>query len=125
MARNMVRQGRLSLAALAVISLMVVAASIGGAKRSAPAEPFAEQTVVAPGSAAAAIWSPDAINAAARALPRLRSLLVSRGGELVFEGNYNGTRANRLVNIKSASKSIISALVGIAIDRDIIPGVQT
>jgi len=48
-------------------------------------------------------------------LPRLRSLLVQWKGELVAEEYYRGaTRATR-ANIKSASKSVLSALVGIAI----------
>ena len=64
----------------------------------------------------------DAAADAAASLPRLHSLLVSRGGKLVFEHYYNGARATRPVNIKSASKSIISALVGIAIDRGLIAG---
>ena len=71
--------------------------------------------------------APDArtIDAAARALPRLHSLLVSRHGAITFEGYYNGFRADRPANIKSASKSIISALVGIALDRTLIPGLKT
>jgi CubicO group peptidase (beta-lactamase class C family) len=64
----------------------------------------------------------DAAADAAASLPRLHSLLVSQGGKLVFEHYYNGARATRPVNIKSASKSIISALVGIAIDRGLIAG---
>jgi CubicO group peptidase (beta-lactamase class C family) len=63
--------------------------------------------------------------AVAKELPRLHSLLVSRRGELVLERYYNGTRATRPANIKSASKSLISALVGIAIDRRLIPDVKT
>jgi len=66
-----------------------------------------------------------AIEKAARALPRLHSLLVSRRGELTFEGYYNGYTAARPANIKSAAKSIISALVGIAIDRKLIPALRT
>ena len=69
--------------------------------------------------------TPTRIDAAARTLPRLHSLLVSRRGELVFERYYNGTRRDRPANIKSASKSVISALVGIAIDRTLIPDVKT
>jgi CubicO group peptidase (beta-lactamase class C family) len=65
-----------------------------------------------------------AIDAAARKLPRLHSLLVSRRGDVVFEQYYNGTRRDRPANIKSASKSVISALVGIAIERKLIPGVR-
>ena len=64
------------------------------------------------------------IDAAARKLPRLHSLLVSRRGEVVFEQYYNGTRRDRPANIKSASKSVISALVGIAIERKLIAGVR-
>jgi CubicO group peptidase (beta-lactamase class C family) len=60
---------------------------------------------------------------AAAALPRMHSLLVSHRGRLVLE-YYAPRRANRLANIKSASKSIITALVGIAIDRRLIPGVR-
>jgi CubicO group peptidase (beta-lactamase class C family) len=67
----------------------------------------------------------EAALAVAKDLPRLHSLLVSRRGELVLERYYNGARATRPANIKSASKSIISALVGIAIDRRLIPSVET
>jgi CubicO group peptidase (beta-lactamase class C family) len=67
----------------------------------------------------------DRIDAAARVLPRLHSLLVSRRGEVIFERYYNGTHRDRLANIKSASKSVISALVGIALDRRLIPEVRT
>ena len=63
--------------------------------------------------------------AVAKDLPRLHSLLVSRRGERVLERYYNGARATRPANIKSASKSLISALVGIAIDRRLIAGVDT
>ena len=56
----------------------------------------------------------------ADALPRLRSLLVSVDGQLVEEHYYHGATASRLANVKSVSKSIISLLVGIAIDRDIL-----
>ena len=62
----------------------------------------------------------------ARQLPRLRSLLVQWKGDLVREEYYGGTTAARRVNIKSASKSVMSALVGIAIAEGHIRGlVQT
>lgn len=57
-------------------------------------------------------------------LPRLHSLLVSRRGELVLERYFNRIRPTQLANIKSASKAVISALVGIAIDRGLIAGVK-
>ncbi|MCW5979275.1 MAG: serine hydrolase [Bryobacteraceae bacterium] len=61
----------------------------------------------------------------AEALPRLHSLLVSRRGERLAEQYFNGARAARPANVKSVSKSVISALVGIAIDRKLLPGVGT
>jgi CubicO group peptidase (beta-lactamase class C family) len=64
------------------------------------------------------------IVAASRELPRLRSLLVSRRGTLIFEKYFHGATAARAANVKSASKSVISALVGIAIDRRLIPNVH-
>ena len=75
-------------------------------------------------AAASAVRFEEALSVAAE-LPRLHSLLVSRRGELLLERYYNGARATRPANVKSAAKSIISALVGIAIDRRLIPGVET
>jgi CubicO group peptidase (beta-lactamase class C family) len=72
-----------------------------------------------------AAFSAEALDAAARALPKLHSLLVSHRGTVVFERYYNGARANQPANVKSASKSVVSALVGIAIERGLIPGVRT
>jgi CubicO group peptidase (beta-lactamase class C family) len=67
-------------------------------------------------------WS--AATAAADELPRLHSLLVSHRGEIVVERYLNGARADRPANVKSVSKSVISALVGVAIDRGILEGVD-
>src|SRR5689334_13325849 len=66
----------------------------------------------------------DAAAKAASTMPRLHSLLVSWRGNLILERYFNGTQATRPANIKSASKSVISALVGIAIDRGMIAGVK-
>jgi CubicO group peptidase (beta-lactamase class C family) len=110
----------------ATLTLLVAAAATrdGAAEREqagAPATAVAA-TLVADSAPA---WSPDSVDAAARALPRLHSVIVSRGGEVIFERYYNGARRDRPANIKSASKSIISALVGIAIERGLIPSVTT
>jgi CubicO group peptidase (beta-lactamase class C family) len=64
------------------------------------------------------------LRAAASQLPQLRSLLVSRRGELIAEHYASGVRASQPANIKSASKSIIAALVGIAIERGLIKSVH-
>ena len=62
--------------------------------------------------------------AAAAALPQLHGLLVSHRGQVVLEHYAKGHGAGRLANVKSASKSMIAALVGIAIERKLIPGVR-
>ena len=62
---------------------------------------------------------------AAGELPRLHSLLASWRGDVVLERYFNGARATRAANVKSVSKSIISALVGVAIDRGMVPGPET
>ena len=61
---------------------------------------------------------------AAAALPQLHSLLVSHKGSLALEHYAPKHSATRLANIKSASKSIIAVLVGIAIDRKLMGGLD-
>jgi CubicO group peptidase (beta-lactamase class C family) len=60
------------------------------------------------------------VRAAAAALPRLYSLIVSVRGTTVLEYYAKGAAATRTTNVKSVSKSVISTLVGIAIDRGLI-----
>lgn len=58
-------------------------------------------------------------------LPRLRALLVLRdGNEVAAQSFHGGPPLDRPVNIKSASKSVLSALVGIAIERGVLQGVD-
>lgn len=65
----------------------------------------------------------DEAVASSSELPRLHSLLVSWRGDLILERYFNGIRPTRPANIKSASKSVISALVGVAVGRGLIPRV--
>ncbi len=67
------------------------------------------------------------LSAAARAageLPQLHSLLVTVRGELVLEHYAPKIKAGGLANFKSASKSIISTLIGIAISKRLIASVD-
>lgn len=67
-----------------------------------------------------------AIEQAASQLPRMHSLLIHQHGELVYEHYFQGRHAQQADNMKSASKSVISALIGIALARgDIISLDQT
>ena len=54
---------------------------------------------------------------AAETMPRLHSMLISHEGEVVVEQYFNGARSTQTANVKSVSKTIMSALVGIAIDQ--------
>ncbi|HET9358349.1 MAG TPA: serine hydrolase [Vicinamibacterales bacterium] len=100
---------------------LTVAALIGGlvtahgaAARQAPAAAVERPAVAF-----------DEALGAAKELPRLHSLLASRRGELILERYFNGARATRDANVKSVAKSVISALVGVAIDRGLIPATET
>lgn len=54
----------------------------------------------------------------------VQSLIIQKDGEIIHEA-YNGSiDGNDPTNIKSASKSIISLLIGIAIDKGFIDGVD-
>ncbi len=66
----------------------------------------------------------DRVLEEAAELPRLHSLLISWKGELLVEQYFNNRRPTALANLKSASKSVISAMVGIALDRGLIESVR-
>lgn len=51
-------------------------------------------------------------------------LLILRHGQLVAEGYFRGYERSRRNNVKSVTKSVLSLLVGIAIDRGYIQGVD-
>lgn len=84
------------------------------ADRSAPA-----------GSATAPAPAPADLAGAFRRAASIRpltSLLVAREGELLGEAYWDGGAPDEPVNVKSTSKSILSALVGIAISEGHLEG---
>ena len=105
---------------MSLVRRLLLAAGTGVLLGAAPAPTSPPSRPAASRSSASHAAPPDRalLDSAARraaALPRLTSLLVARDGELVLEGYYHGGRRDRAVNIKSASKSVISALVGVAL----------
>ncbi len=60
----------------------------------------------------------------ASSLPQLRSIVVSWRGQVIAEHHARGVRPEGLANIKSASKSLLSAMTGIAIERGLIKGLN-
>lgn len=73
----------------------------------------------APASANAELDS--ALERAGR-LEQLQTLIIAQRGEVIVERGYRGNRTTSPTNIKSASKLVISALVGIAIDKGVFDG---
>jgi CubicO group peptidase (beta-lactamase class C family) len=57
-------------------------------------------------------------------LPRLHALVVAQDGVILAERRFRGPGLDVPVNIKSISKSILSALVGIAIGEGKLEGVN-
>jgi CubicO group peptidase (beta-lactamase class C family) len=78
---------------------------------------------IAPQRAIARIQD-GSIGELSRAFPRLHSILIQRGDNLVFAEAFRGPGLNRTANIKSCSKSLVALLLGIAVDRGEIPSVQ-
>jgi len=88
-------------------------------KRSAVVCCLVVGLALAPAPGRAQIQLEPAVKAASE-LPRLHSLLVSQRGTVILERYFNGRRATTPANMKSASKSVISALVGIAVERKLL-----
>ncbi|WP_244158296.1 serine hydrolase domain-containing protein [Salinicola socius] len=66
----------------------------------------------------------DDVTTRARDLPRSHTLLVAIDGETVIDEGFRGHATDETANIKSLSKTLISALVGAAIDRGVIESVD-
>lgn len=57
------------------------------------------------------------LDAAVQAIPRLSSFILFQGDRIRRESYANGSARDRPINIKSASKSILNALTGIALEQ--------
>lgn len=57
-------------------------------------------------------------------LPEVRALLVVKNGKMAFERYFGGVGPQEMANTKSVTKSVVSALVGIAIARNRITGID-
>lgn len=56
--------------------------------------------------------------------PGIRSILISRNNKLVLEAYFDGWNRERRQDLRSASKSFVSAVAGIAIDKGVIASVD-
>ena len=60
----------------------------------------------------------------AATLPRFRSLLVARHGKLVSETYFGGTDRSTLFDARSVTKSVVSLLMGIALQTQKLPSID-
>jgi CubicO group peptidase (beta-lactamase class C family) len=60
----------------------------------------------------------------AQSFSNIKTVQIAHKGLVVWSKAYNKADINAVANIKSASKSLMSAIVGMAIDRGVIEGVD-
>jgi CubicO group peptidase (beta-lactamase class C family) len=66
----------------------------------------------------------EAMDTTAERFPNIKTIQIAHEGKLVWSKAYNKANINAVANIKSASKSVMSAIVGMAIDRGVLSGVD-
>lgn len=96
-----------------LLPIVLVLAGCGGSGTSSTPPPH--QSLA---SAARAGFDPARLSAADHRfdrMPGLVSVLAMRHGQLVFERYYHGARGNEELPVFSVTKSVVSALVGIAL----------
>ncbi|MGZ8414962.1 MAG: serine hydrolase domain-containing protein [Gemmatirosa sp.] len=105
----------------ALLAPLALACGDGSARQASAAVPPVAARATAPARLDSVRLA--ATYARAAALPKLRSLLVQWHDTLVAERYFGGATAARPANLKSASKSVVSALVGAAIAEGKLPPV--
>jgi CubicO group peptidase (beta-lactamase class C family) len=75
-----------------------------------------------PAPAAPASWAASAD--AARGFERLHALVIVHRGETAFAEAFRGPPLDRPANVKSVAKSFVAALLGAALDRGEVPGLD-
>jgi CubicO group peptidase (beta-lactamase class C family) len=108
---------------LLVASLVVIACGPSDGQRSGePVDLAVEWTVVPPGSVDVDANGLGRALESASAIVGLESVAVVRHGRLVGEWYLGSTSADTLRSIRSVTKSVLSLLVGLAIERGIFQG---
>ncbi len=82
---------------------------------------FAQQNTLIPSSERSARALSQILDQA-ESLGPLKTVIIAQHGEVLAQRGYRGHSVSAPTNIKSASKSVISALVGIAIDKGHLQG---
>jgi CubicO group peptidase (beta-lactamase class C family) len=64
------------------------------------------------------------LKSATAPLSTLRTIHIAHKGDIIWAQAYNGASLSASTNIKSASKTLVATLVGMAIDRGILEGLD-
>ena len=111
---------RPGIATLLLIASAIACSDGGLGPSTAPVDLSADWRVDSPGAHGINATALDAALAQGTAITGLRSLLVVRHGRLVAERYYGPNHADTTNSIRSITKSVVSLLAGIAMDRDLL-----
>ncbi len=64
----------------------------------------------------------DEVMKAGVGINRLNALIIAQDGKILAERAFRGPRLTTPVNVKSVSKSLLSAIAGVALDKGLLPG---
>ncbi len=105
-----------ALATCILLPALACAACAGEAPPAAPAPPVPDAVASEPRQAVPEISDAE-LEAAVAAIPRLSAFILFQGDRIIREHYADGGARDRPLNTKSASKSILNALTGIALQR--------
>lgn len=91
---------------------------------AAPPPPVTEPTSAKPAANDAATFAPIADALARGDAPETTSVLIERGGAIVYERYFNGASAETLHDTRSATKSLTALAIGRAIGGGVLPGLD-
>jgi CubicO group peptidase (beta-lactamase class C family) len=66
----------------------------------------------------------DEFMKAGAGIDRLNALIIAQDGKILAERAFRGPRLTTPVNVKSVSKSLLSAIAGLAVDKGLLTGTE-
>jgi CubicO group peptidase (beta-lactamase class C family) len=99
-------------------------APAGPTARPAPVDLAQPWVLATPGQAGMDSGLLARAAAEAGAIPRFRSLLVARNGQLVLERYFGRTNAETPFDVRSVTKSVVATLTGVALSEGTLPSLD-